>query len=1146
MYLSGIDFPNEIINAIKNKSLVVFAGAGVSMYTPTSLPDFKNLTKQIAEGSGKELKNKDSCEVFLGNLNACGTDVNKLAANILSGASLEHNKLHKAIVDLFQSNEDIKIVTTNYDKMFEQVIEEREETVKIYNVPALPLGNDINGIIHIHGNIDNPKYMVLTDEDFGRAYLTDGYVSKFLVQLFSSYTVLFIGYSYNDTILRYLTRAISRNNNKLYILTDNKKVDWTILGINHIYFPRRSYAVMREGLIKLGISSKKGLFEWKNQFDSLCDNPPRDLTGNGEIDYCLEDTTRSNILAKSVKGEAWFNLLEQKGVFEECFLDKVTDDSKCYLWSSWLIDNFVGDDDKVILLLVFKHKNIISKNFAECLIKKLLYIDEIDTEYLNYYLTILDNHLDKSWIINEFIKILADKGEYTSAFTLFKKLYECNMLLERKTWIDKDSWNLKHSFIGDYSDIESAWKMIKKEIIKNSSREIILFVVNKLNELHKKYLFINPKSNYVEPWELILLKLEDSNDLFRENPVSILCEMMFDSAVVSKSYDYDFLRVMLNNGVESDSIVLKNISLKSIRYTKVFTAKEQLNIVINNNLITLDLCREQVYLLVSTFFTELNSNDKNILINTIEKLKEDGSKSNMYKVYNWCVWIQRFDPNNIKINIIIKGIQSKFNFKPRQHPELLVWSSSDKIDYNISPFSEEEFVRLPIDEAVYNLKTYTTDSMNGVNRNGLLNVFSSCISKNGNWTIAIIDELVCKNVKNRDIWEYVFNGLLNSDNILCNFKSILKLIKENISIMGDTNLIALYLYKVIQIMDVKDIYLENDSNIYATLMVIWVNRNDKTSMISKSIYDINNTTVGSILFSLIHMVSLLDKREIPQEYKKFFNEVLSLKSWEINIAVCILVGHFNFFCYRDIEWSTNKLLPYLTGKNRELFTRAWEGLVYFSSGINKDTTDIISKVYFKALNHIDWLEDYSKEKFIDNFLGLLIYVIEKPTLKYIPQFYRLASATDRKLFITKINKRLKEMSPLERNDWWNSWLRHFIENRKNNKPLELEDEENNAIMNLVSKFPEKFQEIVDVICKGKFPSNVDSMFWYNIREMNVSAKNSHSMAKLIINVMENETGPSSCNIYIREIIGKIGVLDIKEREALQELLLKNNIDIILE
>ena len=52
--------------------------------------------------------------------------------------------------------------------------------------------------------------MVLTDEEFGKVYLLDGYVSRFLVRLFEKYTVLFIGYSYNDTIVRYLTRAMTR------------------------------------------------------------------------------------------------------------------------------------------------------------------------------------------------------------------------------------------------------------------------------------------------------------------------------------------------------------------------------------------------------------------------------------------------------------------------------------------------------------------------------------------------------------------------------------------------------------------------------------------------------------------------------------------------------------------------------------------------------------------------------------------------------------------------------------------------------------------------------------------------------------------------------------------------------------------------
>ena len=40
--------------------------------------------------------------------------------------------------------------------------------------------------------------MVLTDADFGRAYLTEGWARRFLVELFRSFTVLFVGYSHND------------------------------------------------------------------------------------------------------------------------------------------------------------------------------------------------------------------------------------------------------------------------------------------------------------------------------------------------------------------------------------------------------------------------------------------------------------------------------------------------------------------------------------------------------------------------------------------------------------------------------------------------------------------------------------------------------------------------------------------------------------------------------------------------------------------------------------------------------------------------------------------------------------------------------------------------------------------------------------
>ena len=64
MIFNGIKFPDEIINAVREDRLVIFAGAGVSVNKPTSLPNFENLTKEIAEDTGKTLKKGVTFEEF--------------------------------------------------------------------------------------------------------------------------------------------------------------------------------------------------------------------------------------------------------------------------------------------------------------------------------------------------------------------------------------------------------------------------------------------------------------------------------------------------------------------------------------------------------------------------------------------------------------------------------------------------------------------------------------------------------------------------------------------------------------------------------------------------------------------------------------------------------------------------------------------------------------------------------------------------------------------------------------------------------------------------------------------------------------------------------------------------------------------------
>ena len=52
--------------------------------------------------------------------------------------------------------------------------------------------------------------MVLTDRDFGAAYLTRGWAKEFLVHLFSNFTVLFVGYSHSDVTMNYLARGMDQ------------------------------------------------------------------------------------------------------------------------------------------------------------------------------------------------------------------------------------------------------------------------------------------------------------------------------------------------------------------------------------------------------------------------------------------------------------------------------------------------------------------------------------------------------------------------------------------------------------------------------------------------------------------------------------------------------------------------------------------------------------------------------------------------------------------------------------------------------------------------------------------------------------------------------------------------------------------------
>ena len=144
-----------------------------------------------------------------------------------------------------------RIITTNYDNLLAEAADEQGlDYGEQYFAPALPLGRDFKGLVHLHGSILRPsKNMVLDDKDFGKAYFTDGWATRFLTEVFANYTVLFIGYSVNDPVIRYLSLGLHSNGPKHFIFLghDNEApkdhYETTLANFEHLQFQTIEYPV---------------------------------------------------------------------------------------------------------------------------------------------------------------------------------------------------------------------------------------------------------------------------------------------------------------------------------------------------------------------------------------------------------------------------------------------------------------------------------------------------------------------------------------------------------------------------------------------------------------------------------------------------------------------------------------------------------------------------------------------------------------------------------------------------------------------------------------------------------------------------------------------------------------------------------------
>lgn len=228
---NGPEIPEALLEAHEEGRVVFFCGAGISY--PAKLPNFSGLVNRVYEhlnvnrsDAEEEALKSYKFDTALGLLEQRLPDGRSQVRHAIAD-SLIHDlsatkatQTHEALLTLSKNRDGAtKLITTNFDRVFEAVITDQTTPTKIYSAPLLPVPkNRWDGLVYLHGLLDgsnskeNLNSLVVTSGDFGLAYLVERWAARFVSELFRNYTICFVGYSINDPILRYMMDALAADN----------------------------------------------------------------------------------------------------------------------------------------------------------------------------------------------------------------------------------------------------------------------------------------------------------------------------------------------------------------------------------------------------------------------------------------------------------------------------------------------------------------------------------------------------------------------------------------------------------------------------------------------------------------------------------------------------------------------------------------------------------------------------------------------------------------------------------------------------------------------------------------------------------------------------------------------------------------------
>ena len=1122
MKIAEINFPSPLLSALRDGKLVIFAGAGVSMGEPACLPSFKTLAEKIAQGTGEVLQKGEQEDRFLGRLHDKGVKVHERAVRELSRNNPKPTDLHKNLLRLYQQSEQVRVVTTNFDLLFEEAAQEVFGTVpKVSQAPELPRGRGFKGIVHIHGDLNHPGGLVLTDKDFGAAYMDKGRATPFLVELFGHFTVLFVGYSHNDIILNYLARGLLVDSTKprRFALTDDSDLQrWKSLGIDPVIYPQtdaRDHSRLYEGVRRLADRANFSSSDWQREITELAKNSPLSLDEEAAdlIADSLSDAVRTRLFTQAATSPEWIDWLNARGHLVPLFVPANLSKPSQVL-AMWLAENFARDHANKLFLLIAQYQMQLHPHFWFVLQRTIGEKGDkpLDENTLSRWVSLLlgTTPANVNWSMwLEISKRCNEQKLMPALLQIFAAMSKSRLQLKQGfTWPSDDrndqppKIDVNLPLACEFYELNELWKKGLRPNLAQVATPLLSLVVRNLEDRHHTLCM------WQQPYEGDYISrpaIEPHHQKRIVKDIDILIDAARDSLEWLASNQATSAALWCDLIINSDIPLLRRLAVHTLFVRSDLTADAKIDWLLTHiGLYDLN-AHHETFRTVKQTYPKASPKQREKIIEAVLAYRCPGEEDSereeatAYKHFKWLSWLHDADRDCPLAKTKLDAIWSKYpKFKKPEHPDFIFWPKSVETK---SPWSVEELLAKPADEWLEELSSL--HSNDPLDESLLQSAVGDAAKQEFRWGLDLADALVSRENWETNFWPVLIYAWSKTELDENQERSVLNLLENANLYQKHGREVVHILYNLVRDSDMPCVLelLPQANKIAATL---WANLDRNQSCDEMS--DWLNSTAGILTLFWLESLSLWRRQQDPVpnrldgEYLAALSKIVKDRTIARRPGKTILAGEFAFLLAIDENWTKENLLPLFSKKNHsnaDDYKAIWDGFLTMGR-FTPSVAELLGEEFLEAVQYINSDLSDRRDKFIEAYVTMIVYYITDSIEKWTLEFFVHSNAEGRHIFVVKVGNLLRQMDETQQQEQWNRWLKRYWQARLEGVPKRLESDEVKGMLDWLPYLKEVFPEAVDLaIQMPKIQCNAGGML-YRLKKGDLPNTYPEAMTRLVL------------------------------------------------